>query len=63
MLEALLVSQPEWVSHSGPDLDRAWQAAAVVGLELERARRDATADEASALLAVETEDADTWQVD
>lgn len=62
-LEALLAAQPEWAPHSGPVIDKAWQAAAGAGLDLERARQDASSDEVTAVLEQESKDIDTWRVD
>ena len=63
VLEALLAAQPEWAPHSGPVIDKAWQAAAGAGLDLERARQDASSDEVTAVLEQESKDIDTWRVD
>lgn len=63
VLEALLAAQPEWAPHSGPNLDRAWQAAAAAGLDVERARADAASPEIAALLEQETADINTWKVE
>jgi len=63
VLEALLATQPEWAPHSGPVLDKAWQAAADAGLDLGPARQDATSNEVAAVLAQESKDIDTWQVE
>ena len=40
VLEAILEAQPRWAAHHNPDLDKAWDAAAAVGLDLRRARND-----------------------
>lgn len=63
VLEALLAAQPEWAPHSGPVVDKAWQAAAAAGLDLERARQDASSDEVTAVLEQESKDIDTWRVE
>lgn len=63
VLEALLAAQPEWAPHSGPVIDKAWQAAAAAGLDLERARQDASSDEVAAVLDQESKDIDTWRVE
>ncbi|APH74851.1 DsbA family protein [Aquibium oceanicum] len=63
VLEALLAAQPEWAPHSGPVIDKAWQAAAAAGLDLERARQDASSNEVTAVLDQESKDIDTWRVD
>jgi protein-disulfide isomerase len=41
VLEVLLARQPEWASHHAPNLKEAWELAALAGLDIERARRDA----------------------
>jgi protein-disulfide isomerase len=41
ILEVLLAKQPEWASHHAPNLEAAWELAALAGLDIERARRDA----------------------
>lgn len=63
VLEALLAAQPEWAPHTGPDLEKAWQAAAAVGLDLERGRQDASAPEVATVLDQESKDIATWQVE
>ena len=62
VLEALLAAQPEWALHGNPNLDRAWQAAAAAGLDLERARQDATSAEVAAVLRQDTSDVDALGV-
>jgi protein-disulfide isomerase len=62
VLEALLAAQPEWAMHGRPDLDRAWQAAASAGLDVEKARRDAGSAEIAAALQQDTNDVDTLGV-
>ncbi|AZN70034.1 disulfide bond formation protein DsbA [Georhizobium profundi] len=62
VLEALLDAQPEWAIHGNPNLDRAWQAAAAAGLDLERAREDATTAEVAAVLRQDTSDVDALGV-
>lgn len=42
VLEALLETQPTWADHGRPDLAKAWAAAGAAGLDLDRARKDAT---------------------
>lgn len=39
-LEAVLDAQPEWASHSAPNIQLAWIAAERAGLDVEQARRD-----------------------
>jgi protein-disulfide isomerase len=38
VLEALLAKQPEWATHNGPQLGKAWAAAGAAGLDLARAK-------------------------
>nr|WP_067296987.1 thioredoxin domain-containing protein [Marinobacterium profundum] len=40
VLEALLDAQPTWAKHEGPDLAKAWDAAASAGLDIEKAKGD-----------------------
>jgi protein-disulfide isomerase len=42
VLEALLEKQPEWALHGAPDLNKAWEFARAAGLDIERARKDAS---------------------
>ncbi|GAA4134713.1 DsbA family protein [Aminobacter aganoensis] len=63
VLEALLAAQPDWAPHSGPVIEKAWQAAAAAGLELERARSDASSSEVASILDQESKDIDIWQVE
>ncbi|MEO9611574.1 MAG: thioredoxin domain-containing protein [Nitratireductor sp.] len=63
VLEALLATQPEWAPHSGPDLEKAWQAAAAAGLDLGQARQDAGSTEVAAVLEQESKDIQTWRVE
>ncbi len=56
VLEALLDTQPNWAVHGAPNLNIAWEAARVAGLDLERARRDAGRSEIAALLKQDTAD-------
>ena len=59
VLEALLEAQPVWANHGQPRIDAAWEAAAAAGLDLERAREDATAPEVLARLEQERADIQT----
>lgn len=56
VLEALLSEQPRWASHGAPDLARAWQIAARVGLDLERAQKESRALGIDAFLRQEAAD-------
>lgn len=42
VLETLLARQPEWAVHGAPDLNKAWAFAQAAGLDVERARREAS---------------------
>lgn len=59
VLEALLEGQPVWSPHDGPQLDKAWEAAAGAGLDLERAKRDSILPAISATLAQDAADVAT----
>ena len=63
VLEALLAAQPEWALHGSPNLDRAWQAAASAGLDVERARSDLSSAEIAAVLDQDTKDVKTLGVE
>lgn len=56
VLEALLDKQPEWAIHGAPDLSRAWEVAALAGLNVEKAKQDIAARNIPSLLQQETED-------
>lgn len=56
VLEALLAQQPVWAAHGAPDLEKAWQAAATAGLDLDQARRDAASPAVDAVLAQDMAD-------
>lgn len=62
VLEALLARQPEWAVHGAPDLALAWDIAGAAGLDLERARVDATAPAIDLTLRQDMADAQTLQV-
>ena len=57
VLEALLSNQQEWASHGTPNLDRAWEIATMAGLDVVRARRDATSPEIDSVLRLDIADA------
>jgi len=63
VLEALLAAQPEWALHGKPNLDRAWQAAASAGLDVERARGDLSSAEIVAVLDQDTKDVKTLGIE
>ena len=56
VLEALLADQPQWASHEGAQLDRAWATAEKAGLDLAKARQAAGTPEVAATLAQDVED-------
>lgn len=56
VLEALLAEQPTWAVHSGPDMEKAWAIAGTAGLDLAKARADATSDAVNAVLEQDAED-------
>lgn len=56
VLEALLAEQPTWAVHSGPDMEKAWAVAGTAGLDLAKARADATSDAVNAVLEQDAED-------
>lgn len=62
VMEALLEFQPEWADHDKPDMEKAWMRAQAAGLDLERARRDATRPEFQAILDRDTEDSKALEV-
>lgn len=57
VLEELLSKQQEWASHGAPNLDRAWEIAAMAGLDPVRARRDATSPDIDSVLRLDIADA------
>ncbi len=59
VLEALLKTQPAWAQHGNPQLDVAWQAAAGVGLDIERARNIINDAEIDAVLVQDAADVNT----
>ena len=62
VLEALLEKQPVWARHGTPDLSQAWEAAGAVGLDLERAGRDASRPEIDEVLRQDVADVQTANV-
>lgn len=62
VLEALLEFQPEWADHGKPDLEKAWTRAGEAGLDVERAKRDATLPELAKLLQKDSEDVKALEV-
>ena len=62
VLEALLARQPEWADHGAPDLNKAWEFARAAGLDVERARRDATSNAIALILMQDMADVKTNNV-
>lgn len=56
VLEALVAAQPMWAIHGAPNLTVAWDLAKAAGLDLDRARKDATKPEIDEVLRMEVED-------
>jgi protein-disulfide isomerase len=56
VLTAFFDRQEEWASHQGPNIERAWEIAREVGLNLDRARRDAKSPVVDAVLKQDAED-------
>ena len=56
VLEAMLASQPAWAVHGAPNLALAWDSAGKAGLDLARARKDATRTEIDEVLRQDVQD-------
>lgn len=56
VLEALLARQPEWAVHGAPDIDKAWQIAAIEGFDLAKARQDAVSSAVDSVLVQDIAD-------
>jgi protein-disulfide isomerase len=56
VLDALFERQPEWAVHGAPDLEKAWEIAGTAGLDLPRARADATLPEVEEVLQQDVAD-------
>ncbi len=56
VLEALLQKQPEWAIHGAPNLDRAWEIAGEVGLDVAQAKAVAAEPFVAELIAQDRED-------
>jgi len=59
VLEALLEAQPAWAKHSGAQLDKAWDAAAKAGLNVELAQDQISSPEITAVLNQDAADIKT----
>ncbi|MBY0566024.1 MAG: thioredoxin domain-containing protein [Hyphomonadaceae bacterium] len=62
VLEALFVEQPQWATHGGPQLERAWAAAEAAGLDQARARAAMQSPRITAALNQDIADATTLGV-
>lgn len=56
VLEAVLAAQPAWADHARPDIDKAFLAAEMVGLDLAKARQDMQEPGMQALLQQDVDD-------
>ncbi len=56
VLEALLKDQPNWASHSAPDISRAWETARQAGLDVEKARKVMMMPDITAILVTDMAD-------
>lgn len=57
VLEAVLIAQPGW--HDDPKVAKAWEAAASVGLDVDKARADMNSPEVDAVLKTDMQDVKT----
>jgi len=65
VLDSVLEAQPDWSAHGGrlPNISNAWRAAAVNGLDLDKARRDSTRPDILGVLNQDMADAAAIGVD
>ena len=56
VLEAILDQQPVWADHGKPDLEKAWQIAALAGLDIDQGRKDAASTSVDKVLAQDMAD-------
>lgn len=56
VLEALLARQPEWAVHGAPDIEKAWQIAAIDGFDMAKARQDAVSNSVTSVLTQDIAD-------
>lgn len=63
VLEALLARQAEWAVHGAPDLNTAWDIAAAAGLDVARARGEATSGAIDRVLRQDVADAQAFEVE
>ena len=62
VMEAVLATQPVWANHAKPDVERAFQAAEMVGLDVTRARAAVAQPGMDALLQQDIEDLQALKV-
>lgn len=62
-LDALFERQQEWASHHAPNVEQAWKIAADAGLNIAKARRDASSASADEVLRIDGEDVVALKVD
>lgn len=62
VLEALFAGQPSWAADGSPNLQQAWGIAATAGLDLTKARQDATGDDVTAVLVQDKADVERFKV-
>ena len=62
VLEALLKTQPQWASHSGAELDIAWEAAKTAGLDIDKARQEMNSADINNVLTQDAADIKTVNV-
>ncbi len=63
VLDAMLAAQHKWAIHGAPNLGVAWSAAESAGLDLQRARQDATKPEIAEVLRQDMEDIKAVKLD
>lgn len=56
VLEALVTRQPEWAAHGAPDLEKAWGFAGAAGLDVQRAKAEASKPEIDRVLEQDVAD-------
>lgn len=59
VIEVLLARQPEWAIHGAPDLGKAWEFAGSAGLDVAKAKQDATSPAIARVLEVDMADLKT----
>jgi protein-disulfide isomerase len=62
VLEAVLAAQPQWASHSNPNISLAYEAAAKTGLDVPRALADAKSADMQAVLDQDFKDLNALEI-